>query len=92
MSQFVYFSLVLREHEEPNIPHLSHNNFSNEKSLSADFVKGRIMSGDVEGFSNLQTRMPNYYLKLLHPVRGNDRISIECNIFQVYKHNENCLR
>ena len=50
------------------------------------------MSGDVEGFSNLQTRMPNYYLKLLHPVRGNDRISIECNIFQVYKHNENCLR
>ena len=35
------------------------------------------MSEDVEGFSNLQTHMPNYYLKLLHPVHGNDKILIE---------------
>jgi hypothetical protein len=31
-------------------------------------LKGGFKSEDVEGLSDLQTHMPNYYLKLLHPV------------------------
>jgi hypothetical protein len=46
-------------------------------------TKGGFKSEDVEGFSNLQTHMPNYYLKLLHPVHSNDKILIQFDILQV---------
>ena len=35
------------------------------------------MSEDVEVFSNLQKYIPNYYLKLLHPVHGVDKMSFQ---------------
>ena len=34
------------------------------------------MSEDVEGFSNLQKYIPNYYLKFAHPVLGIEKIVI----------------
>ena len=35
------------------------------------------MSEDVEGFSNLQKYIPNYYLKLSHPVHGIGKMSFQ---------------
>ena len=39
--------------------------------------KGGFKSEDVEGFSNLQKYIPNFYLKLLHPVHVNDKMSFQ---------------
>ena len=36
----------------------------------------RVKSEDVEAFSNLQTHMPNYHLKLLYAVNGSDKMLI----------------
>ena len=37
----------------------------------------RFKSEDVEGFSNLQKYIPNYYLKFIHPVHDVDKISFQ---------------
>jgi hypothetical protein len=39
-------------------------------------IKGGFKSKNVEEFLNLQTHMPIYYLKLLHPVHGNEKMLI----------------